>query len=258
MKKIWVGTSWKMNKDRHAAEAWASAVAPALKQCSVHVQPFVIPPFPYLSLIADKFAFQPIQVGAQNIGWQDEGAFTGEVSPLMVRDCGATIVEIGHSERRAMFGETDHTVNLKVHAALKHGLTPLVCVGDSAQEKQWRVSAESVIRQVKIALHGVNHEDLTKVILAYEPVWAIGEHGTPATKEEAESIHCAIRHALAESYGHDIAREMVIVYGGSVNLTNASELLDQDDIDGLFVGRTAWQAEGYCELLSIANSKVGD
>ncbi|MDC5805779.1 triose-phosphate isomerase [Vibrio europaeus] len=257
MKKIWVGTSWKMNKDAHSAEAWASAVAPALKQCSEHVQPFVIPPFPYLTLVSELFKFQPIRIGAQNICWQDSGAFTGEVSPVMAKDCGASIVEIGHSERRAMFGETDKTVNLKVKAALKHDLTPLVCVGDSAEEKEWGVSAESVIRQVKIALYGIEADQLTKVVIAYEPVWAIGEHGTPATKEEAETIHCAIRHALAESYGHDIARDMVLVYGGSVNLANASELLEQDDIDGIFVGRTAWDAQGYAELLSIANSQVG-
>jgi len=257
MKKIWVGTSWKMNKDAHTAEAWASAVSPALKHCSEQIQPFVIPPFPYLSLVSELFKFQPIQIGAQNICWQDSGAFTGEVSPLMARDCGANIVEIGHSERRAMFGETDETVNLKVKAALRNGLTPLVCVGDSADEKEWGVSAESVIRQVKIALYGVEAKQLTKVVIAYEPVWAIGENGTPATKEEAQTIHCAIRHALAECYGHEIAFNMVLLYGGSVNLSNASELLDQEDIDGVFVGRTAWEPDGYIELLSIAHSKVG-
>ncbi|MCF7481517.1 triose-phosphate isomerase [Vibrio sp. J1-1] len=252
MKKIWVGTSWKMNKNAHAAEAWVSAVLPALQQCSERIQPFVIPAFPYVKVVADQLTEQPIRIGVQNICWQDEGAYTGEVSPLMAKDCGASIVEIGHSERRAMFGETDETVNLKVQTALRHGLTPLVCVGDTAQEKQWGVSAESVIRQVKIALYNVPSDLLTSVLVAYEPVWAIGENGTPATNDEAQLIHKAIRTALREQYGAEIANDMTILYGGSVNLSNAGGLIEQIDIDGVFVGRTAWEAEGYSELLSIA------
>ncbi|MGR5548876.1 triose-phosphate isomerase [Vibrio sp. DNB22_12_1] len=257
MKKIWIGTSWKMNKNTQTAEAWASAVLPSLKHCSSRIQPFVIPPFPYLQMVSNLFSEQPIRVGVQNICWQDDGAYTGEVSPLMAKDCGATIVEIGHSERRAMFGETDETVNLKVHAALRHGLTPLVCVGDTAQEKQWDVSAETVIRQVKIALYDVPVESLMRVVIAYEPVWAIGEHGVPATKEEAQTIHQAIRSALAELYGEDVSQSMLLLYGGSVNLSNAGGLIEQPDIDGVFVGRTAWEADGYSELLSIAERSCG-
>lgn len=252
MKKVWVGTSWKMNKNMQAAEAWASAVLPSLTRCSNRIQPFVIPPFPYVQMVSKLFCEQSIRVGVQNICWQDEGAYTGEVSPIMAKDCGATIVEIGHSERRAMFGETDETVNLKVHAALRHGLTPLVCVGDTAQEKEWGVSVESVIRQVKISLYDVPVESLVRVVIAYEPVWAIGEHGVPATKEEAQIIHQAIRSALAEQYGSDVSQSMILLYGGSVNLSNASGLIEQPDIDGVFVGRTAWEANGYSELLSIA------
>ncbi|WP_070964012.1 triose-phosphate isomerase [Vibrio sonorensis] len=256
MKKIWVGTSWKMNKDAQSAKEWVSSVLPHLQLCSDGVQPFVIPPFPYLSQVSQLLNQQPIKVGAQNICWQDEGAYTGEVSPLMVKDCGGSIVEIGHSERRAQFGETDHTVNLKVLAALRNDLTPLVCVGDSKEEKAWGVSIESVVRQVIIALYQVPSHRLTEVLIAYEPIWAIGEHGVPATKEEAQQVHQAIRQAIQERYGEATADQMVLLYGGSVNLSNASSLLDQKDIDGVFVGRTAWQAEGYAELLNIANAKV--
>jgi triosephosphate isomerase len=140
---------------------------------------------------------------------------------------------------------------------LRHGLTPLVCVGDTAQEKQWDVSAETVIRQVKIALYDVPVESLTRVVIAYEPVWAIGEHGVPATKEEAQTIHQAIRSALAELYGEDVSQSMLLLYGGSVNLSNAGGLIEQPDIDGVFVGRTAWEADGYSELLSIAERSCG-
>lgn len=258
MKKVWVGTSWKMNKDSRSAQAWASAVIPALSGTSERIQAFVIPPFPYISKIAECFENQAMRIGAQNICWQDSGAFTGEVSPLMAKDCGASIVEIGHSERRQLFGETDKTVNMKVHAALRNGLTPLVCVGDTAEEKVWGVSVESVVRQVKIALHGVEPSALPQVVIAYEPVWAIGENGTPATQEEAQQIHRAIRLALASEFGERTANEMVLLYGGSVNLTNVRALLKQPDIDGVFVGRTAWDEEGFIELLSIAQQVVAD
>lgn len=257
MKKLWVGTSWKMNKDAAQADAWASAVKPALSTCTRHIQPFVIPPFPYVSQVNKTFAESQMRIGMQNICWQDEGAFTGEISPLMAKDCGASIVEIGHSERRAMFGETDKTVNLKVHAALRHGLTPLVCVGDSLEEKRWNVSVESVVRQVKIALFSVPYEQLHEVIIAYEPVWAIGEQGVPATSQEAETMHAAIRHAIAEQFDVHAAEKMFILYGGSVNLSNAPKLLAQKNIDGVFVGRTAWDAKQYIELLTIAQRQSG-
>ncbi|MFA0116805.1 triose-phosphate isomerase [Vibrio breoganii] len=256
MKKVWIGTSWKMNKTSAAADAWASAVEPAVKACSESVQPFVIPSFPYIQQVSEQLNDKGVRIGSQNICWQDEGAYTGEVSPIQVKDCGATLVEIGHSERRAMFGETDERVNKKVLASLKHGLTPLVCVGDTHDEKRWGVSAESVIRQVKIALYEVPKEQVTDVIIAYEPVWAIGEQGIPATSEEAERVHLAIRNALSAEFGSSISQKIVLLYGGSVNLDNASELLDQANIDGLFVGRTAWNADGYCHLLEIAQSKA--
>ncbi len=254
MKPYWVGTSWKMNKNGQEAQEWIERVSTYLQSQKCSSQVFVIPPFPYIAQVSNVAGTAGVRVGAQNMCWEDAGAFTGEVSPLMIKDCGAEIVEIGHSERRDMFGETDETVNKKVLTALKHGLRPLVCVGDTAQEKQWQVSAESVVRQVKIALHDVPFERLTDVVIAYEPVWAIGENGVPATEQEAEEIHFAIRAALADKYGREIAESMYLLYGGSVNHANASSLLKQNNIDGIFIGRSAWGAEDFCKMLALVEA----
>lgn len=253
MKKIWIGTSWKMNKDLQSAEAWASAVSSSLHKYSKDIQPFVIPPFPYIEPVNQIFKESVMKIGAQNMCWELQGAYTGEVSPTMLKDCGAELVEIGHSERRAMFGETDHCVNLKVLSALKHGLVPLVCIGDTLQEKEWGVSTESVIRQVKIALYKVALDQIERVIFAYEPVWAIGENGRPASPEEAEVIHQEIRNMLVNCYGKNVAEKCVLLYGGSVNAKNTQLLLEQPNIDGVFVGRSAWKEEDFIQLLDIAD-----
>ncbi len=254
MKPFWVGTSWKMNKNAQEAKEWIENIAAYLQNQDCKSQVFVIPPFPYIEQVSKVAQPAGVLVGGQNMCWEDAGAFTGEISPLMLKDCGADIVEIGHSERRHLFGETDETVNKKVLTALKHGLRPLVCVGDSAQEKAWQVSVESVVRQVKIALHGVPYEQLSNVVIAYEPVWAIGEHGVPASAQEAESVHSAIRAALMENYGCEIACAMYLLYGGSVNHGNASELLKQPNIDGIFVGRSAWNADDFRQLVQLSES----
>ncbi|MEH6452480.1 MAG: triose-phosphate isomerase [Psychromonas sp.] len=255
MKKVWIGTSWKMNKTLDDAHRWSSVLTDYMNKNNVIVQAFVIPPFPYIAAVAQNLSNTQVKIGAQNMCWQDKGAYTGEVSPVMVKDCGASLVEIGHSERRALFGETDHRVNQKALAALAHNLTPLICVGDTAQDKAWGVSTETVIRQVKIALHNIKSSDIHSVIIAYEPVWAIGENGIPATNEEAAVMHDAIREILIQMYGQRIAQRMTLLYGGSVNLENAQGLLQQVNIDGLFVGRTAWDVNGFIKLIEIAEAK---
>ncbi len=212
---------------------------------------FLVPPFTVLRSVCELVRGLPIQIGAQNMHWEEKGSFTGEISSPMVKDCGAHIIELGHSERRAMFGETDSTVNKKVHAALAHGLKPLLCVGESAMEKQFGVSPESVIRQVKIALYGVPRDQVGKVLIAYEPVWAIGEKGTSAQPSYANSIHVAIRRAVEQLYDRDSSHHIPILYGGSVDLQNAESLLREPDIDGLFVGRAAWNPQGFIRLVEI-------
>jgi triosephosphate isomerase len=255
MKKVWIGTSWKMNKTLDDAKKWSRVLSDYMNENNVKSQAFVIPPFPYIADVGRILSEAQVKIGAQNMCWQDNGAFTGEISPIMITDCGASLVEIGHSERRALFGETDHRVNQKALAALAHKLTPLICVGDTAQDKAWGVSSETVIRQVKIALHNISLSDIHFVILAYEPVWAIGENGTPATNKEAAVMHDAIRKVLIEMYGAELAQQVTLLYGGSVNLENARGLLQQTNIDGLFVGRTAWDVNGFIKLIEIAQAK---
>lgn len=252
MKRKWIGTGWKMNFLLAEAEAYLSVLREYFKSNSdKSVTIFLVPPFTVLRNVCELAEELPILVGAQNMHWQDRGAYTGEISPAMIKDCGADLVELGHSERRSMFGETDFTVNKKVHAALAYGLKPLICVGESAPEKEFGASLESVLRQVKIALHGISREHMGEVIIAYEPVWAIGEGSAPAEPGYANSIHTAIRRILSEIYDQATAERVPLLYGGSVNLENARKLISESEIDGLFVGRTAWRADGLIELIEI-------
>lgn len=258
MKKIYIGTSWKMNKTLAEAllfcEQFKTFYPENLKS---QIQPFVIPPFTCVREVSDYLLNYNINclTGTQNMHFQDSGAFTGEISPIMVKDTGAKIVEIGHSERRSNFGENDIAINKKVKAALKHGLTPLVCIGDSDEERSLGVSTEAVVKQLKISLFEIDKEHATQVIIAYEPIWAIGEKGIAATPEAAQYIHQQLRSALIQLYGQQIAQQMLLLYGGSVNLENSIPLIAQPDIDGLFIGRGAWQAKDFCNILSAINQQ---
>jgi L-erythrulose 1-phosphate isomerase len=229
----WVGTSWKMNKLRSDAVQFAEILAAAQL---TSVQPFVIPPFPYITEVASILKNTSIKIGAQNMHWDDAGAWTGEVSAAMIKDCGATIVELGHSERRIFFNETDQTVALKVQAAHKNGLIPLVCIGDTKAEYDEGQTANAIERQVRAARSLAKGE----VVFAYEPVWSIGVGGTPATPEFANAQHAHIKNLS------DGAR---VLYGGSVNLQNAKSLATQPNIDGLFIGRAAWDAHEFLKII---------
>lgn len=250
MKKYLIGTSWKMNKTLREALDFCAILAQG-GPLPDYIQPFVIPPFTAVREVTRALRRKRVDclTGVQNMHFSEQGAFTGEISPLMIKDTGADLVELGHSERRGFFGETNETVRLKVAAALRHGLTPLICVGDSHQEKQWGVSKETVTRQMKIALAGLAPEQAARVIIAYEPIWAIGEQGIPATKDEAQSIHRELHIALAACYGMDVADRIPLLYGGGVTYDNALALLAQENIDGLFIGRAAWDGESYLRLL---------
>ncbi|MFW3614961.1 triose-phosphate isomerase [Billgrantia antri] len=247
---FWVGTSWKMNKTLGEAAHYAQALRGDDRFRDGRLQGFVIPPFTALHHVCQTLIDEPVMVGAQNMHWAERGAFTGEISPLMVKDCGATIVELGHSERREYFNESDAAINLKVKAALAHGLHPLICVGETAEEKCLGVAADTVIRQCRIALSDVGEEDLDKILIAYEPVWAIGEHGTPATADDAGWIHRRIHEALPTT---PQGTTIPVLYGGSVNLDNCADFAALPEVAGLFIGRSAWQPEG---LLAIAERVV--
>lgn len=257
MRSVWIGTGWKMNKILEEAEPYLQEVLDYLEESGDfegHI--FLVPPFTLLRWMCRMTEGTPLLVGAQNMHWEQSGAYTGEVSPAMVKDCGAHLVELGHSERRAMFGETDFTVNKKVNAALNNGLRPLVCVGETAVEKECGVAQDSVVRQVKIALHGVQEDQVTDLVFAYEPVWAIGDGGTPADPSYANQIHSTIRQAIGELYGPGTADSVPVIYGGSVTGENAASLLEEPDIDGLFVGRAAWEAAGFIGLINIARAHL--
>jgi triosephosphate isomerase len=257
VRQTWIGTGWKMNKTLSEATSYAQTLRQFVKSKEPSVQVFVVPPFTALCKVGEVLNDTPVLVGAQNMHWEEWGAFTGEISPLMIRDCGARLVELGHSERRAEFGETDFTVNRKVLSALRHQLRPLVCVGETAVEKQAGVTRECVARQVKLALKDVPKDRVKEVLFAYEPVWAIGEGGTPADPEYANAVQGFIREAAADLYGPDGAADLTVLYGGSVNTVNAAALAKQPNVDGLFIGRAAWEAASFIHLIELVEKGIG-
>jgi len=207
---------------------------------------FVIPSYPALERAAGTVKDKAILLGAQNMHPEEQGQFTGEVSPLMLQEFGLDIVEIGHSERRHVFGETDEQENKKVVSALNHGFTALLCVGETAEQKAAGIADEVLAMQLKIGLGGVEPEQAARVWVAYEPVWAIGVNGVPATADYVKDRHASIRRILKELFP---LAEIPVLYGGSVNPQNAEELIVQPNVDGLFTGRAAWDAEHFNALI---------
>jgi triosephosphate isomerase len=244
---VWIGTSWKMNKTLSEAREYARGLRNGLSERNLgSVQPFVIPPATAIATVAGVLdGDDRVLLGAQNAHWEDAGAWTGEVSVSQVADAGARMVEIGHSERREHFGETDETARLKVAATLHHGLIPLLCIGEPGHVKDDGGSTHYILEQASRALDGLDEHQRTRVLIAYEPIWAIGEKGRPATVEELREPFAA----LGQQFGGQVAG---LLYGGSVSLDNAADLLAIEHVDGLFVGRTAWELEGYLRLLDIA------
>lgn len=251
-KAPWIGTSWKMNKTRAEARAFAEAVKASAFAITDKATPFVIPPFPYIAEVADILSGTKVKTGAQNMHWADHGAWTGEVSPLMVKDCGAQLVELGHSERRSHFGETDETVARKVAAAVSHGLIALVCIGDTRSEYEAGATADVLARQTRYALRDVGRTAPGHVILAYEPVWSIGEGGIPADPAFANDQHRKLKALTAEIAGAPLP----ILYGGSVNPENCCALAAMSDIDGLFIGRSAWNPAGFLGIIDAVTKSL--
>ncbi|MER9666744.1 triose-phosphate isomerase [Mesorhizobium sp. M0203] len=249
----WVGTSWKMNKTLAEALAFAEALAEFVPGFDERIQPFVIPPFTAIREVTKALSPTRIKVGAQNMHWADAGAWTGEISPVMLKDCGLDMVELGHSERREHFGETDKAVGLKTAAAVKHGLVPLICVGEPLAQRDSGQAAAVLALQVHGALQFLEGAAKAATILfAYEPVWAIGDKGVPASSDYADR-----QQALIKKIARDLLPAVPpVLYGGSVNPQNAAELVGQPNIDGLFIGRSAWQADGYIDILKRASAAI--
>ena len=244
----WIGTSWKMHKTLAEAEDFAKVLAQAASDVPASIQPFVIPPFTAVREVKKLLADTKVWVGAQNMHWEDAGAWTGEISPVMLTDCQLDMVELGHSERRCHFGETDQSVGYKTAAAIKHGLIPLICIGETLAERE-SGKAQAVLRaQVTAALEPLVSLDVTPpVLLAYEPVWAIGKSGIPASADYADARHQEIRH-LARTI---LDRDIPCLYGGSVSADNCQELLACPHIDGLFIGRGAWDVQDYLRIIQL-------
>lgn len=249
-RKAMVAGNWKMNKTLGETATLLEELKPLLADVDL-VDLVVCPPFVDLSLAYELLKDSKIKVGAQNLHWENSGAYTGEVSALMLKDICSHVI-IGHSERRAMFGETDKTVNNKIFAALGAGLQPIVCIGETLEENEAELTGEVVGRMVREGLKGLSREEAVKIVLAYEPVWAIGT-GKTATPEQANAVHKdIIRPILREMFGEEVGNALRILYGGSVKPNNAAELFGQSDIDGGLIGGASLKAEDFVGIVKGA------
>lgn len=242
-----IAGNWKMYKTVGEATTLVCDLLAGLGELSDR-EAIVCPPFTALAAVAALVADSPLGLGAQNLYPEAQGAFTGEVSPPMLVDIGCRYVIIGHSERRQYFGESDAFVNRKLRAALAHGLRPIVCVGESKPQRDAGQAEPIVTAQVRAALLEVPPAQMTDVVIAYEPIWAIGT-GDTATPADAQAMHAAIRATLAELYGSEIAATVRIQYGGSVKPDNIDELMAQPDIDGALVGGASLQAASFLRII---------
>jgi triosephosphate isomerase (TIM) len=254
MRKPFVAGNWKMNKTGSEVRALLAELLPELQSVPT-IDRAVCPPFPYLMAAANMLTGTGVGLGAQNMYWEESGAYTGEISPKMVAEFCQYVI-IGHSERRAYFGETDETVNRKVKAAYANGLTPIVCVGETLAENEAGRTAEVVGRQVREGLKGLSVEQAMQLVVAYEPVWAIGT-GRAASAEGANAVLAEfIRPALKEMFGVEVAEAVRIQYGGSVTAKNAAEFFAQPDIDGALVGGASLKPAEFSAIVKAAAARV--
>ena len=248
-----IAGNWKMNMTPSEAKTLAAELRGNVEKgfCKKNVKVVFCVPFTDIAVVKDAVADTCFKVGAQNVHWAEKGAFTGEISADMLKESGAEYVIIGHSERRQYFGETDETVNMRVKAALAKGLKVIVCVGETETMRDQGITAETVAKQTKIALLGVEKEQLENVVIAYEPVWAIGT-GKTATDEQAEEVCACIRGVVKSLYGEDTGDGMTIQYGGSMNAKNAASLLSMPDIDGGLIGGASLKPADFAVIVKAA------
>ena len=250
-RKTIIAGNWKMNKTASETRAFADefkALLPKSKWCDIVVC------VPSVDIPAAVRAFKDsrVAVGAQNVYFEKSGAYTGEVSADMLAELGVKYVIVGHSERRALFGETDAIVNRKVHAALAAGLSPIICVGESLEQREMGVTMELIALQLKSALSGVSTEQVRRCVIAYEPIWAIGT-GKTATGEQAAEVCTFIRATIRSLFGARIARSITVQYGGSMKGENAAELLSHEDIDGGLIGGASLKPDAFMAIVHAAN-----
>lgn len=254
MRRPFVAGNWKMNKTGEEARALVAEMLPELQSVS-NIDRAICPPFPYLMPISAMLVGSGVGLGAQNMYWEVSGAYTGEVSPVMVAEFCQYVI-LGHSERRAYFGETDETVNRKVKAAFAHHLTPIMCVGETLEENESGRTAEVVERQVREGVKGLDVANAEKLVIAYEPVWAIGT-GRAASAQGANAVLAdIIRPALKMAFGEGVAQAVRIQYGGSVNAKNAAEFFAMPDIDGALVGGASLKTPDFLAIVKAAATRV--
>jgi len=249
MRKPFVAGNWKMHTVAAEAEALVAAIAEGAPKAGVDLA--VCPPFVHLRSVAKTLEGTNVSVGAQNMHFEPKGAFTGEISAAMLLDAGCRCVILGHSERRHVFGESDGLVAHKMTAALSAGLHPILCVGETLDERESGQTMEVNERQIRAGLDGVRAEDMAAVTIAYEPVWAIGT-GKTATPDQAQEAHAAIRGVLADLFGDDIAAATRILYGGSVKPENAAEIFSRPDVDGGLIGGASLKADSFLAIAEAA------
>ncbi len=250
LRKAVIAGNWKMNMTPSQAKALIEEMKPLVKDADCDIVLCV----PYVDVFAAMEAAEGsnIKIGVENCHWAESGAFTGEISPVMLKEIGVPYVIIGHSERRQYFGETDVTVQKRVRAALDNGLKVILCVGEYLEQREQGITSEVVRMQTKIALGGVSEAELENIIIAYEPVWAIGT-GKTATAEQANEVNAEIRKCVGELYGKTAADKLTVQYGGSMNAKNADELLAQEDVDGGLIGGASLKAADFSVIVKAAS-----
>jgi triosephosphate isomerase len=254
MRVPFIAGNWKMFKTVHEAVVFAKELRPIVKEVS-GVEIVVAPPFTAVHAVAEALRNTNVAVAAQDLYWEKEGAFTGEVSAAMVREAGAEYAIIGHSERRRLFGETDVMVQRKVAAAIAAGLTPIMCIGETLEEREQNETLGILDRQIKQGLDGVSAEHVAELVIAYEPVWAIGT-GRVATAAQAQEAHAHIRGRLRQWFGADTAERCHVIYGGSVKPDNIGELIAELDVDGALVGGASLDVRGFSEIVTKGRRAV--
>lgn len=250
MRRKVVAGNWKMNKDLSGTIELISAIKNELSKSETSTEVIVCPPFTSLESASTLLKGGSINLGAQNMHYEDSGAFTGEISAKMLKSVGCQYVILGHSERRTLFGESDEMINKKIKKAVSAGLKPIFCVGETLEERESGSTEKVVETQIRNGLSGLNETELSELIIAYEPVWAIGT-GKTATPQQAQDVHQFIRNLISELFSNNFAEKLVVQYGGSVKPDNAAELFSQPDIDGGLIGGASLKADAF---LAIVNS----
>jgi triosephosphate isomerase len=256
VRKSIIAGNWKMHKTVAEARKLALDVKNSTLNIAGGIDTVLCPPFGALAAVGEVLQGSDVKLGAQNCHWEEKGAFTGEMSPVMLKDLGCAYVIVGHSERRTLFGETDDWVAKKARALLDHGLLPIICVGENLEEREAGTTKDVVRGQLLGSLRGISGEEMLKTVVAYEPIWAIGT-GKTATPDQAQEVHAFVRGILIDLHGLEVALRIRIQYGGSVKPDNTAALMAQADIDGALVGGASLDAASFAKILSYRTGGDG-